>query len=57
VSVYEAMARSHPKLIAGQVWCRSCGRTTMTDAAWALQHGWPKCCGYTMTLDAPTGQP
>ena len=22
----------------------------------ALRYGWPKCCGFTMTLDAPEGR-
>ena len=35
------------------VWCRTCGRSEPIDAADCLAHGWPKCHGYTMTLDAP----
>ena len=22
----------------------------------SLRHGWPKCCGYTMTIDSPEDQ-
>jgi hypothetical protein len=51
--IHEALADSHPKLIRGQVWCRTCRRTEKVDSAGALAHGWPKCCGQTMTIDAP----
>lgn len=47
------MARSHPKLARGQVWCRMCGATQKVDSAEAMRHGWPKCCSMTMTIDAP----
>lgn len=47
------MAQAHPKLARGRVWCRECGATRKVDSADALAHGWPKCCGYTMTIDAP----
>ena len=50
---YEALAKSHPKLARGQVWCRHCGYTQKVDSARALSCGWPKCCGYTMTIDPP----
>jgi len=33
------------------VHCRECGRTQEVDAAISLKNGWPKCCGYTMTID------
>ncbi|MBE7465442.1 MAG: hypothetical protein HS116_18345 [Planctomycetes bacterium] len=51
--VHEQIARSHPKLARGQVWCRRCGGTRKVDPAASLQAGWPKCCGATMTIDAP----
>lgn len=51
--MYEAMEKSHPKLSRGQVWCTACGRSESVKAAGALQNGWPKCCGYTMTIDSP----
>lgn len=46
-------AASHPSLTRGQVWCRTCGRTQKVDSALALRNGWPKCCTFTMTIDAP----
>lgn len=42
-----------PALQGGQVWCRSCGATLKVDSAHCLAHGWPKCCGQTMTIDPP----
>ena len=49
--MYEAMAQSHPKFQRGQVWCTACGRSESVKAAGALKYGWPKCCGYTMTIE------
>jgi hypothetical protein len=49
----KSVARSHPKLARGQVWCTACGRTQKVDSGAAMRSGWPKCCGYTMTIDAP----
>lgn len=51
--LHAKLAKSHPKLERGQVWCRTCGHTQRVDSADCLRHGWPKCCGYTMTIDAP----
>ncbi len=51
--MYEKMAQSHPSLQRGMVWCTVCGRSESVRSAGALQHGWPKCCGYTMTIDSP----
>lgn len=51
--LYRGMAESHPSLRRGQVWCRSCGGTQKVDSADCLRNGWPKCCGHTMTIDAP----
>lgn len=31
--------------------CRKCGAEQPVDAADCLAHGWPKCCGATMTID------
>ena len=42
------------KLRRGQVWCRTCGSTRRV--ANGLRHAWPKCCGYTMTIDSPEEQ-
>ena len=38
----------------GRVWCRECGRSVTVNAAVALQSGWPKCHGLTMTIDHPS---
>lgn len=51
--LHEKIAASHPKLMRGMVWCRHCGRSQSVKAAHALAAGWPKCCGFTMTIDAP----
>jgi len=47
---------THPSIQRGQVWCRECGGTQKVNPAYSLQHGWPKCCGYTMTIDSPEEQ-
>lgn len=58
MTLHDKLAASHPKLARGQVWCRTCGYTERVSSAYALKHGWPKHCGYTMTIDAPEeGQP
>ena len=44
---------SNDKLKRGQVWCLECGRTIKINSAGCLTGGWPKCCGYTMSLDSP----
>lgn len=54
--MYSEMAKSHPSLARGQVWCRTCCRTQRVDSVGCLQAGWPKCCGYTMTIDSPDEQ-
>ena len=46
-------ACEHPKLRRGKVWCRTCGREQDVDSKACFKHGWPKCCGYTMTIDSP----
>lgn len=38
----------------GKVWCRECGQTQQVDSAHCLAHGWPQCCGYTMSITAPS---
>lgn len=50
------LAFSHPKLERGQVWCRQCGATMKVNSGNAMRNGWPKCCGYTMTIDSPEEQ-
>jgi len=49
--LHKAMAESHPDLVAGRVKCQTCGRTLRVDSAECLREGWPKCCGYTMSLE------
>lgn len=51
--LHEKIAMSHPKLSRGIVWCRKCGKSQSVNTPDALQHGWPKCCTFTMTIDAP----
>ncbi len=46
----------HPKLERGRVWCRECGASQAVDSGRCLRSGWPKCCGYTMTIDSPHEQ-
>jgi len=48
-----SLVHTIPALQRGQVWCRKCGRTQSVNSAYALEHGWPKCCGETMTIDPP----
>ena len=48
-----SVVASVPQLARGRVWCITCGATQRVDSAGALSHGWPKCCGYTMTIDSP----
>ena len=33
------------------VTCRHCGKTKKIDNAKCMKYGYPKCCGYTMTID------
>lgn len=55
--IHDQLADSHPALARGMVWCRSCGRSERVYSAYCLRHGWPKCCGYTMTIDHPDTWP
>ena len=46
-----------PQFKRGLVWCKTCGRSEKINAVNAtLGDGWPKCCGYTMTIDSPEEQ-
>jgi Zn finger protein HypA/HybF involved in hydrogenase expression len=54
--MYNELAKCHPKLTRNQVWCRHCGRTQNIDSGECFRYGWPKCCGYTMTIDSPEEQ-
>lgn len=56
MTIQDKMARSHPSLLRGQVWCKKCGSTRMVNSGKALTYGWPKCCGHTMTIDSPEEQ-
>ena len=49
---HDGMMEVHPKLARRQVWCRECERTRKVKGN-PLPDGWPKCCGATMTIDAP----
>lgn len=53
MSLHDRIADSHEQLRRGRVWCRHCGAEQHVDAANCLRSGWPKCCGFTMTIDAP----
>lgn len=53
MSMYDSMAKSHPKMARGQVWCITCGRSALVATADCLRRGWPECCGETMSLDSP----
>ncbi len=49
--------RAVPQIARGQVWCRECGGTRRVEGVNAtMGGGWPKCCGYTMTIDRPDEQ-
>ena len=41
-----------PQIARGQVWCHACGRTERVNGGEAMRHGWPKCCGFTMSIDS-----
>jgi hypothetical protein len=57
IGLHDKLASCHPSLQRGQVWCRQCGYTESASSAYAFKHGWPKHCGYTMTIDAPEDIP
>lgn len=52
-TLHEKIAADIPAIKRGQVWCKECGHTEKVNGAHALAHGWPKHCGYTMTIDEP----
>jgi hypothetical protein len=47
--LHESVAES-AGIVHSTVRCRTCGTTQRVDGAACLRHGWPKCCGHTMTL-------
>ena len=52
--LYETTAKCHPSLKRGKVWCKKCGCEEKVDAQACFRHGWPECCGETMTIDHPS---
>ncbi len=42
-----------PQLKRGRVWCTTCGHSQSVNSNECLRSGWPKHCGYTMTIDSP----
>lgn len=55
MSLIERLEKCHPSLARGLVWCRHCKRGPVKVDN-GLANGWPKCCGYTMTIDSPAEQ-
>lgn len=52
--MYEEMAEVTMRKAGGNlVYCRECGAVQIADHRLCLREGWPKCCGYTMTIDPP----
>jgi hypothetical protein len=49
----DTLSNTEPKLKRNRVWCTICGRMQVVDSRECMRHGWPKCCGYTMTIDSP----
>lgn len=56
MSIEQKIARAIPQLQLGKVWCRGYGKTQHINNARVLREGWPKCCGYTMTIYSPGEQ-
>jgi Zn finger protein HypA/HybF involved in hydrogenase expression len=52
-SLHENLAECHLSISRGKVWCRTCGSEQRVDPTNAIRFGWPKCCGFTMTIDHP----
>lgn len=50
---HELVVNDIPALKRGQVWCKECGHTEKIDSVNCLRNGWPRHCGYTMTIDKP----
>lgn len=51
-ALYDEIARSHPSLLSGRVFCARCGKARVVDPAACLRTGWPKCCSSTMSIDS-----
>ena len=52
-AVIEDVSETIPQLKRGLVWCTKCGNSQRVDSRQCLSHGWPECCGETMTIDSP----
>jgi hypothetical protein len=50
---YKKLSTVHQSIDRGKVWCTKCGHSQKIDPSKGLSEGWPKCCGYTMTIDSP----
>lgn len=50
---FESDIANIPQIKRGMVWCTTCGRQESVRGRSCLTTGWPKCCGYTMTIDSP----
>lgn len=48
--LHNAMAEA-AGLKTATVYCTVCGASQIVDGAECLRHGWPKCHGFTMSLD------
>lgn len=48
--VSKSAAKAIAALHRWQVRCEKCKREQPVDASKCFDRGWPKCCGYTMTL-------
>lgn len=53
IGLHQAIADEVPQIKRGMVWCTTCGHSQKVDGAECLRSGWPKHCGYTMTIDSP----
>ncbi len=51
--LHQSIVEDVPQLKRGRVWCHHCGRTQPVDSGYCLAHGWPTCCGATMSIDSP----
>lgn len=52
-NIHDKIAADVPQLRRGMVWCTVCGHSERVNGGNALRNGWPKHCGYTMTIDSP----
>ncbi len=53
MSLYDDLIKCRPSLERGMVWCTVCGQSQKTDVKESFRSGWPKCCGFTMSIDSP----